>query len=356
MSDDAVMVGISGGVDSAVAARRLLDDGYAVAGLFMKNWDEDDGTEYCTAEADLADAERICARLGIELHTANFAAEYWDCVFEAFLDDYRAGLTPNPDVLCNREIKFNLFIDYASILGYPLIATGHYAHRAPLGEPFRLLKAADANKDQTYFLQAVPSAQLDRCLFPLAPLPKDDVRAIAKTLGLEVHDKKDSTGICFIGERRFSDFLGRYVSGAAGPTVDTAGVTIGEHRGLAFYTLGQRQGLGIGGLRDRPERPWYVAEKRLDTNELVVTQDPADLLGDVLIADTMNWISTRRPRRCTAKIRHRQREQDCTIDTLGDDTIRVAFDAPQRAITPGQYVALYAGDECLGGGRIRSTS
>ena len=354
MSHDAVMVGISGGVDSAVAASRLIDDGYDVAGLFMKNWDEDDGTEYCTAEADLADAERICAALGIELFTASFAAEYWDSVFEAFLADYRAGLTPNPDVLCNREIKFNLFIDYAAILGYPLVATGHYAHRTPIGEPFRLLKAADEGKDQTYFLQAVPAEQLEKCLFPLADLPKSEVRATARRLGLDVYDKKDSTGICFIGERRFADFLSRYVAREPGPIVDPEGVVLGEHQGLAFYTIGQRQGLGIGGLKDRPERPWYVSAKDMATNELTITQDEADLLATALTADTLNWISSERPTRCRAKIRHRQQEQHCTIEPLDGDTIRVDFDAPQRAITPGQYVALYSGDECLGGGRIRS--
>ena len=355
MPSDAVMVGISGGVDSAVAASRLIDDGFEVAGLFMKNWDEDDGTEYCTAEADLADAERVCARLGIELHTANFAAEYWDSVFESFLADYQAGLTPNPDVLCNREIKFNLFIDYAMILGYPLVATGHYADRSDVAAArYRLLTAADDNKDQTYFLQAVPSIQLEKCLFPLADLPKRDVRATAARLGLDVHDKKDSTGICFIGERRFSDFLSRYVTGDPGRMVDTDGVSVGEHQGLAFYTIGQRQGLGIGGLKNRPERPWYVAAKDIEANELVVTQDESALLGSELIADSLNWISTRRPEVCAARIRHRQRLQSCRVEYRDNDTIRVRFDTPQRAITPGQYVALYEGNECLGGGRIRA--
>lgn len=353
------MVGMSGGVDSAVAALILKECGYDVAGLFMKNWEEDDGTEYCTALADYADAGDVCRTLGIELVTANFSAEYWDNVFEAFLADYRSGRTPNPDVLCNREIKFKLFTDYAAELGFDTVATGHYARRSPPGESFRLFKGSDANKDQTYFLQAVPPTQLDGCLFPVGELTKPAVRDRARDAGFAVHDKKDSTGICFIGERRFADFLGRYVSASSGPIADTGGSILGEHRGLAFYTLGQRQGIGIGGMRDRDERPWYVAAKDLDTNTLIVTQDESDLAASWLNASNLNWISPGPSERastgesfsCTAKTRYRQPDQRCTV-TVDGDHARVVFDQPQRAVTPGQYVAFYDGDECLGGGRI----
>ena len=349
----AVMVGMSGGVDSAVSALLLLEQGFEVAGLFMKNWDEDDGTEYCTAEADYADAAEVCARLGIRLHTANFAAEYWDNVFEEFLADYRAGRTPNPDVLCNREIKFKLFADYAGMLGFDTIATGHYARRSPPGLPFRLFKGVDADKDQSYFLQAVPATALAQCLFPVGDLVKGQVRARARSAGFKVHDKKDSTGICFIGERRFADFLARYVHGEPGPIAAPDGTVLGEHRGLAFYTLGQRQGLGIGGLAGRDEKPWYVAAKDRAANTLVVTQDEADLAKGSLIAAELNWLSGPREGRCAAKVRYRQADQACTL-RLDGERATVVFGQPQRAITPGQHVAFYDGDECLGGGRIEA--
>ncbi len=345
------MVGMSGGVDSAVGALELLKQGFEVAGLFMKNWDEDDGSEYCTAEADYADAAGVCEALGIELHTANFAAEYWDNVFEAFLADYRRRRTPNPDVLCNREIKFKLFADYAAALGFNAIATGHYARRSPPGEPYRLFKGADADKDQSYFLQAVPKGQLDHCLFPIGHLAKPEVRSRARGAGFTVYDKKDSTGICFIGERRFRDFLARYLGDDPGPIVDRSGTVLGEHRGLAFYTLGQRQGLGVGGVRGREEKPWYVAAKDDASNTLVVTQDETDLAASALMAAELNWIAPPRSGRCAAKIRYRQADQPCRV-ALHGDRARVTFDRPQRAVTPGQYVAFYDGDECLGGGRI----
>ena len=347
------MVGMSGGVDSAVSALVLQEHGFYVAGLFMKNWDEDDGTEYCTAEADYADAAGVCERLGIELHTANFAAEYWDNVFEAFLADYRAARTPNPDVLCNREIKFRQFADYAALLGYERIATGHYARRSAPGEPFRLFKGADAGKDQTYFLQAVPTRDLEGCLFPIGHMTKPDVRKRARNAGLKVHDKKDSTGICFIGERRFADFLARYVDDEPGPMVDADGTVLGEHRGLAFYTLGQRQGLGLGGLRDRPEAPWYVTAKDRAGNRLVVSQCEDHLATRSLKASQLNWIAPPRTGRCHAKTRYRQPDQACEVALDGEGAV-VLFDAPQRAVTPGQYVAFYDGDECLGGGRIEA--
>ena len=346
-----VMVGMSGGVDSAVSALLLLEQGFDVAGLFMKNWEEDDGTEYCTAEADLDDAAQVCERLNIRLHTANFAAEYWDNVFEAFLADYRCGHTPNPDVLCNREIKFKLFIDYARELGFETIATGHYARRSPPGEPFQLFKGADENKDQSYFLQAVPASQLQRCLFPVGHLQKSEVRERARQAGFKVFAKKDSTGICFIGERRFADFLGRYVRGEPGPMVDFDGTRLGEHRGLPFYTLGQRQGLGVGGRKGRPEKPWYVAHKDSRANTLVITQDERDLVSEGLEAWELNWFTDRRPRRCTAKTRYRQADQACTVNVYAHH-VQVFFDELQRATTPGQHVAFYDGDECLGGGRI----
>ena len=352
----AVMVGMSGGVDSAVAALLLKEQGVEAAGLFMKNWEEDDGTEYCTAEADYADAAAVCERLGIPLHAANFAAEYWDDVFTAFLADYRAGRTPNPDVLCNREIKFKVFLDYAAALGFETIATGHYARRSADSEPFRLRKAVDAAKDQTYFLQAVPRAQLARCLFPVGHLPKAEVRKLARQAGLPVADKKDSTGICFIGERRFRDFLARYVPREPGPIVDATGRRLGEHRGLAFYTLGQRQGLGVGGQPGGVERPWYVAAKDAAANTLVVTQDEGELGSRTLTATGLNWIAAPRQGRCLAKTRYRQPDQPCTVELGADGEATVTFDAPQRAVTPGQYVAFYDGDECLGGGRIEATT
>ena len=357
-----VVVGMSGGVDSAVAAHILREGGYDVTGLFMKNWEEDDASEYCTALADFGDAAAVCDKLGIELLTVNFAAEYWDNVFEAFLADYRAGYTPNPDVLCNREIKFKVFADYAHDLGFDTVATGHYARRSALGNPFRLLKSRDADKDQTYFLQAVPASRLVHCLFPIGAMTKPEVRSRAHAAGFDVHDKKDSTGICFIGERRFDDFLARYVRGGRGPIRDLHGTLLGEHRGLPFYTLGQRQGIGLGGVRDRPERPWYVAGKDVASNTLTVTQDARDLETSWLYATDLNWISPSispdrgmpETMRCTAKIRYRQPEQPCELIVEGDRA-RVVFDAPQRAATPGQYAAFYDGDECLGGGRITET-
>ena len=349
------MIGMSGGVDSAVGALLLQEQGFEVAGLFMKNWDEDDGTEYCTAEADYADAASVCEALGIPLHSANFAAEYWDDVFAAFLADYRAGRTPNPDVLCNREIKFKVFLDYAAALGFETIATGHYARRSAPSQPFQLLRAVDDAKDQTYFLQAVPKGQLARCLFPVGHLAKAEVRRLARQAGLGVAEKKDSTGICFIGERRFRDFLGRYIPPAPGPIVDAAGERLGEHQGLAFYTLGQRQGLGVGGQRGRAERPWYVAAKDQAANALVVTQDEADLATTTLTATQLNWLDKPREGRCTAKTRYRQPDEPCLIE-LRDDAAHVAFERAQRAVTPGQYVAFYDADACLGGGRIDATA
>ena len=352
-----VIVGLSGGVDSAVAALLLQQHGYAVEGLFMKNWDEDDGSEYCTARADLADAEAVCGLLGIRLHTANFAAEYWDNVFEHFLAEYRAGRTPNPDVLCNREIKFKVFADYATTLGAARIATGHYARCEVRDGRARLLKGCDPAKDQSYFLHAVPAGQLARCLFPVGELPKAEVRRIAREHAFPVAAKKDSTGICFIGERRFADFLRRYLPAQPGPIRSVDGEPLGEHHGLMYHTIGQRQGLGIGGRRNCPEHPWYVVDKDLANNTLLVAQgnDHPTLYHRALLCAQTHWIGTE-PAGSTpalhAKIRYRQPDQPCRIMALGDGRWKVEFEHAQRAVTPGQYVVFYDGDCCLGGGVI----
>jgi tRNA-specific 2-thiouridylase len=322
----------------------------------MKNWDEDDGTEYCTAKADYADAQAVADRLGITLHGANFAAEYWDGVFEHFLAEYRAGRTPNPDILCNREIKFRAFLDYALELGADCIATGHYARRGSAGGRATLLKGVDGNKDQSYFLHAVGHAELARSLFPLGDMEKSRVRELAADAGLATAEKKDSTGICFIGERRFRDFLARYLPAQPGSVETLDGQVVGEHSGLMYHTIGQRQGLHIGGLAHFDEAPWYVAGKNLERNVLIVVQgnDHPALFADSLSTGPLYWIAGEAPPlplRATAKVRYRQPDQPCTVRREGDG-FRVDFDAPQRAVTPGQSVVLYSGDRCLGGGVI----
>ncbi len=351
-----VIVGMSGGVDSSVAAHLLQQAGYQVEGLFMKNWEEDDGTEYCTAQEDLADAKAVCDKLGLTLHTANFAAEYWDNVFEHFLQEYRAGRTPNPDVLCNREIKFKAFLEYATELGADLIATGHYVRREDHADGARLIKGLDPGKDQSYFLCEVSSDCIARSLFPIGEMYKAEVREVAARLGLATHDKKDSTGICFIGERRFKDFLEQYLPAQPGQIETTEGDVIGSHSGLMYYTLGQRQGLGIGGLARYPEAAWYVVDKDLQRNVLVVGQGNAneDLFSRALIAAAPAWINTapHLPLACTAKIRYRQADQECTVTAQDDGRIRVDFTEPQRAVTPGQYIVLYQNEQCLGGAVI----
>lgn len=356
MSSSLVIVGMSGGVDSSVAAWRLLQEGYEVQGLFMSNWDEDEDG-YCTAAADFQDARRVCDQLGITLHKVSFAGEYRQRVFEYFLAEYRAGRTPNPDVLCNREIKFGVCFDYARRLGADWVATGHYARVTHA--PARLLKGADPNKDQSYFLHAMPASALERTLFPIGALPKPEVRAIAKQLALPVFDKKDSTGICFIGERPFAAFLEQYLPAQPGEIRSETGERLGRHRGLMYYTLGQRQGLGIGGRHDASEAPWYVAAKDLARNELIVVQghDHPLLLSNELTAAQTTWVAGNAPARhfrCTAKVRYRQPDQRCEVTVLDGGGLNVRFDEPQRAVTPGQYAVFYMDDDCLGGAVIES--
>lgn len=354
-----VIVGMSGGVDSSVAALLLREQGYQVEGLFMKNWDEDDGTEYCTAKADFADAQAVADALDIRLHGANFAAEYWDNVFEHFLAEYQAGRTPNPDILCNREIKFRAFLDYALLLGADRIATGHYARRGETQSKATLLRGLDDNKDQSYFLHAVGHRELAQTLFPVGEIAKPEVRAIAARHALVTSDKKDSTGICFIGERRFKDFLQQYLPAQPGDIYSLDDELLGRHQGLMYHTIGQRQGLGIGGLADHGDAPWYVVGKDLEHNILRVAQGnnhPA-LFSNSLHAGAIFWITGEAPEfplHCTAKVRYRQADQACRVSPVAGG-FRVEFDAPQRAVTPGQSVVLYDGERCLGGGVIERT-
>lgn len=351
-----VIIGMSGGVDSSVAALLLLKQGYAVEGLFMKNWEEDDQDGHCSASVDLADAQAVCDHLGIKLHKINFAAEYWDRVFSNFLQEYSAGRTPNPDILCNKEIKFKAFLDYALHLGADYIATGHYAGISYQDGVYQLLKATDQNKDQSYFLYTLGQQQLSKALFPLATIDKTTVRQIASKAGYLNCTKKDSTGICFIGERKFKDFLQKFLPAIPGEIITEQGQVLGQHDGLMYYTLGQRQGLNIGGRADTSHAPWFVLAKDLANNQLIVGQgtNHPRLFATTLRANNLSWVHGCNSQilNCTAKIRYRQQEQTCTVKLDDSGGCIVNFLHPQRAITPGQSVVFYAGDECLGGGII----
>lgn len=357
MSKSRITVGMSGGVDSSVSALLLLEQGYAVSGVFMKNWEEDDPEFPCTAKEDAIDALHVAERLGIELDGVSFVAEYRERVFRYFLDEHAAGRTPNPDVLCNTEIKFKAFLEHALAQGAEQIATGHYARVVYREGAYRLLKAVDLNKDQTYFLHGLSQAQLSRAVFPVGHLTKPEVRQIAERAGFANHAKKDSTGICFIGERNFRRFLTRYLGAQPGEIRTPEGDFVGTHQGLMYYTLGQRQGLGIGGRRGDSGEPWFVVEKDMTRNVLVVVQGDDDprLFSQGLHATSLHFIAgepLRWPLRCRAKTRYRQADQDCTVQRAQDGTYEVIFDEPQRAVTPGQSVVLYLDQECLGGGVI----
>lgn len=352
-----IIVGISGGVDSAVAALLLKQQGHQVTGLFMKNWEGDDDDQYCSAAEDLADAEAVCQKLDIPLETANFAGEYWRDVFSHFLDEHLAGRTPNPDILCNREIKFKAFLQLAEQLGADCIATGHYAGIRQQGSLFQLSMASDHNKDQTYFLYMLDQQQLSKAMMPLCGLEKPAIRQLAADHGLPVADKKDSTGICFIGERPFKAFLQEYLPDQPGDIVDTDGTCIGRHSGLMYYTIGQRQGLGIGGSKNHSEAPWFVADKQISSNRLLVVQgnDHPLLYDDRLVGIDSHWIAGEPPAQqfnCLARNRHRQPLQACQVTLSKDQQVEVLFETPQRALTPGQSVVFYLDDICLGGAII----
>ncbi|TLU66432.1 tRNA 2-thiouridine(34) synthase MnmA [Thalassotalea litorea] len=351
---------MSGGVDSSVSAYLLKQQGYQVEGLFMKNWEEDDDDEYCAAAEDLQDAQAVCEKLGIELHTINFAAEYWDNVFEYFLEEYKAGRTPNPDIMCNKEIKFKAFLEFAcEDLGADYIATGHYVQRREHDGKFQMIRGLDNNKDQSYFLYTLSHQQVAHTLFPVGHLEKPEVREIAEREGLITHDKKDSTGICFIGERKFKDFLGRYLPAQPGVIENCEGQAIGEHDGLMYHTLGQRKGLRIGGLKDAGDEPWYVVEKDMKRNVLIVGQghNHPRLFSKGLIANQLHWVDREQIEvgksfRCTVKTRYRQHDVACLVTRVNNDEYEIMFDEQQSSVTPGQSVVFYQDDVCLGGGII----
>ncbi len=363
-TDTPVIVGLSGGVDSSVAALLLKQQGYDVSAVFMKNWNEDDDEGYCPAEEDFADAQSIAAELDIPFHGVNFAPEYWDNVFAYFLAEYKAGRTPNPDILCNKEIKFKVFLDYALAQGAEKIATGHYARVREEQGQFYLLKGKDNNKDQSYFLYTIGQYPLSKTLFPVGELEKPQVRHLAESHQLATWDKKDSTGICFIGERDFNQFLSRYLPAQPGDMVTPEGEVVGQHKGLMYHTLGQRKGLGIGGRSTSGKHsgePWFAAQKDVQNNRLIVVQgkDHPLLYSQSLSASDLHWVSGQPPKtpfRCKAKTRYRQPDQDCVITTIEtsaqNSQCMVEFDSPQFAVTPGQSVVFYDGEICLGGGVI----
>ena len=353
-----VIVGLSGGVDSSVAAWLLKEQGYEVEGLFMKNWEQDDKDGYCAAAVDLKDAQTVCDQLNIPLHTVNFAEDYWQRVFTHFLHEYSQARTPNPDVLCNKEIKFKAFLDYALTLGADFIATGHYARVEMKNKIGMLYKAKDRSKDQTYFLHAIEPTALAKTLFPVGDYLKTQIREIASHLGLATHAKKDSTGICFIGEKRFKSFLNEYMLAKPGPIKNCTGEILGTHDGLMFYTFGQRQGLGIGGTKQGDDAPWYVVDKDITSNTLVVAQGTHHpmLYAQGLVCGTIHWLaqeySDTLPLTCHAKTRYRQDDQACMISPATGAQHVVMFSKPQRAITPGQYIVFYDKNRCLGGATI----
>lgn len=356
-----VIVGMSGGVDSSVSAFLLQEQGYQVEGLFMKNWEEDDTDEYCAAAQDLVDAQAICDKLGIKLHTINFATEYWDNVFEYFLAEYKAGRTPNPDIMCNKEIKFKAFLEFAcEDLGADYIATGHYVQREFRDSSWKMIRGLDNNKDQSYFLYTLNEAQLAQTLFPVGHIEKPAVRAIAEKAGLITHNKKDSTGICFIGERKFKDFLAQYLPAKPGIIESAEGIEVGQHDGLMYHTLGQRKGLRIGGLANAGEEPWYVVEKDLLRNVLIVGQghNHPRLFSKGLIANQLHWVDRHDLAdsiKCTVKTRYRQEDVACTVTPIENSETgeyQIDFDEQQSSVTPGQSVVFYQGDVCLGGGII----
>ena len=362
MTKQKIIVGMSGGVDSSVAALLLIEQGYDVEALFMKNWEEDDDEDYCAAAVDLKDATAVSEKLNIKLHTINFSSEYWDRVFQHFLDEYRLGRTPNPDVLCNKEIKFRAFLEHALSLGAEKIATGHYARTRTINNKTQLLRGLDNNKDQSYFLHALNQYQLSHVMFPIGEFDKPHIRELAKKNNLMTFDKKDSTGICFIGERRFSTFLEKFLPAKPGEIHTVDGKNIGKHNGLMYYTLGQRKGLGIGGLKESDEEPWYVVEKDLLNNVLKVAQGhnhPA-LFHNTLETGQLNWIEGSEPdentrsNKLTAKIRYRQDDQNCTLTKIDHEKYKVNFEQAQRAITPGQSIVFYQNEVCLGGGVIEA--
>ncbi len=353
-----VILGMSGGVDSSVAAYLLMEQGYHVEGLFMKNWEQDDKDGYCAAAQDLADAQNVCDQLNITLHSVNFAEQYWDNVFHHFLNEYEQGRTPNPDVLCNKEIKFKAFLNHALTLGADFIATGHYAKVHLHNGIGALFKAKDREKDQTYFLHAVDPNALTKTLFPIGDYLKSDIRKIASELQLATQAKKDSTGICFIGEKRFKTFLSEFMLAKPGDMKTTGNETIGRHDGLMFYTLGQRQGLGIGGRQKSNDEPWYVVDKDIATNTLIVAQGSHHpmLYSQGLMCGPIHWLTPVNeydlPRTCYAKTRYRQTEFPCVISPQDNDQHCVVFSSPQRAVTPGQYIVFYEKNQCLGGAVI----
>ncbi|XZQ55934.1 MAG: tRNA 2-thiouridine(34) synthase MnmA [Arsenophonus sp.] len=355
-----VIVGMSGGVDSSVSAYLLKQQGYEVVGLFMKNWEEDDNEEYCSVTNDLIDAQSVCDKLDIEFHTVNFAIEYWENVFSHFLAEYKAGRTPNPDILCNKEIKFKTFLEFAfKNLDADYIATGHYARRKTIHGCHQLLRSFDKKKDQSYFLYALNQSQLAQSLFPISELNKLTVRYIAEKIGLINAKKKDSTGICFIGERKFRDFLSRYIPNQPGEIITVNGKILGKHAGLMYHTLGQRKGLGIGGVRKANNDPWYVVDKDIKNNRLIVAQghDNLYLMSSGFIIEQIHWINPlelNETNQYTVKIRYQQPDIPCTIKKIDNDKIAVYFNYPVLAVTPGQSAVFYQKDICLGGGIIET--